>query len=88
MPPRKRRRCRGWGCERVVQWTRCKDHQPARQPLERWLDEFWAEPIPDETLRQLARRDTAYLLDQFINRNGPAYDRYDALFGEHLDYDS
>jgi hypothetical protein len=63
------------GCKRRVKWTRCAEHQPPRLALDEWLARFWAEPLPADTQRQLARRDSAFVIDQLATKRGPAYDR-------------
>jgi len=55
--------------------ARCRRHEPPRMPLEQWLARFWAEPLPESTVEQLARRDTPHLLDQLVAKRGPAYAR-------------
>jgi len=45
------------------------------------------DTMPSAARKQLARREVPYLLNQFISRRGPAYERY-ALLGEHLANDT
>jgi hypothetical protein len=79
--PGRRGRARYWHacrfCPALVprNHSRCRACQPPRKSLESWLEEFWAEPLPPDTQHKLAMRDLPYLLDQFLTRRGPAYDR-------------